>query len=258
MDNVSYYGCGPYENYSDKHHSCWIGRFNTTADEMFEDYIKPQENGSRHGCREITVENSVLGLKVEKLNKMLAFNLSHYTQEELTQKTHNYQLEKSEYMVTLSAADYIKEENSVKVTVSVETEDGYRFLAEKTVEILDEHVGGTATCTDKAKCEICGAEYGELDANHHVHLNHVEGKKATKKAEGNKEYWYCEACSKYFADAHAAKEIKKADTVIAKLKDNSKSAKTGDSNNLALWFVLLGISGCALTSTSVLKKKRKK
>ena len=99
MDNVSYYGCGPYENYSDKHHSCWIGRFNTTADEMFEDYIKPQENGSRHGCREITVENSVLGLKVEKLNKTLAFNLSHYTQEELTQKTHNYQLEKSEYTV---------------------------------------------------------------------------------------------------------------------------------------------------------------
>lgn len=99
MDNVSYYGCGPYENYSDKHHSCWIGRFNTTADEMFEDYIKPQENGSRHGCHEITVENSVLGLKVEKLNKTLAFNLSHYTQEELTQKTHNYQLEKSEYTV---------------------------------------------------------------------------------------------------------------------------------------------------------------
>ena len=167
-------------------------------------------------------------------------------------------LEKGEYIVTLSAADYIKEENSVKVTVSVETEDGYRFLAEKTVEILDEHVGGTATCTDKAKCEICGAEYGELDANNHVHLKHVEGKKATKKAEGNKEYWYCKECGKYFADAKATKEIKKADTVIAKLKDNSKSAKTGDSNNLALWFVLLGISGCALTSTSVLKKKRKK
>ena len=89
MDNVSYYGCGPYENYSDKHHSCWTGRFNTTADEMFEDYIKPQEKGSRHGCREIMLENSVLGLKVEKLNKTLAFNLSHYTQEELTQKTHN-------------------------------------------------------------------------------------------------------------------------------------------------------------------------
>ena len=167
-------------------------------------------------------------------------------------------LEKGKYIVTLSTADYIKEENSVKVTVSVETEDGYRFLAEKTVEILDEHVGGTATCTDKAKCKICGAEYGELDANNHVHLKHVEGKKATKKAEGSKEYWYCEACGKYFADAKAAKEIKKADTVIAKLKDNSKSAKTGDSNNLALWFVLLGISGCALTSTSVLKKKRRK
>ena len=40
---------------------------------------------------------------------------------------------------------------------------------------LTEHTGGKATCKDKAKCEVCGAEYGELDAKNHTDLKALSG-----------------------------------------------------------------------------------
>ena len=79
------------------------------------------------------------------------------------------------------------------------------------------HNGGKATCTQNAVCEICKASYGSPDKNNHTDLKHIDEKAATAAEEGNKEYWYCEGCGKYFSDAAATKEITKADTVTAKL-----------------------------------------
>ncbi len=122
---------------------------------------------------------------------------------------------------------------------------------------LIEHTGGKATCKDKAKCEICGAEYGELDPKNHTNLKHFPAKAATKTTEGNIEYWYCEGCGKYFSDKGGTKEIKKADTVTAKLKDDSKSPQTGDTSNLALWLALLFVSGCVAIGTTAVSRKKK-
>ena len=122
---------------------------------------------------------------------------------------------------------------------------------------LTEHTGGKATCKDKAKCEVCGAEYGELDAKNHTNLKHFPETAATKTTEGNIEYWYCEGCGKYFSDKGGTKEIKKADTVTAKLKDDSKSPQTGDTSNLALWLSLLFVSGCAAIGTTAVSRKKK-
>ena len=122
---------------------------------------------------------------------------------------------------------------------------------------LTEHTGGKATCKDKAKCEVCGAEYGELDAKNHTNLKHFPATAATKTTEGNIEYWYCEGCGKYFSDKDGTKEIKKADTVTAKLKDDSKSPQTGDTSNLALWIALLFVSGGAAIGTTVVSRKKK-
>ena len=122
---------------------------------------------------------------------------------------------------------------------------------------LTEHTGGKATCMDKAKCEVCGAEYGELDPKNHTNLKHFPAKAATKTTEGNIEYWYCEGCGKYFSDKDGTKEIKKADTVTVKLKDDSKSPQTGDNFNLALWLSLLLVSGGAAISTTVVSRKKK-
>ena len=120
-----------------------------------------------------------------------------------------------------------------------------------------EHTGGKATCKDKAMCEVCGAEYGELDAKNHTDLKHFPATAATKTTEGNIEYWYCEGCGKYYSDKDGTKEIKKADTVTAKLKDDSKSPQTGDTSNLALWIALLFISGGAAIGTTVVSRKKK-
>ena len=130
---------------------------------------------------------------------------------------------------------------------------------------LTEHTGGKATCKDKAKCEFCGEGYGELNANNHSGLKHIDAKAATKDAEGNIEYWYCNGCGKYYSDKDGTKEIKKADTVTAKLKDDSKSPQTGDSkspqtgdsSNFALWLALLFISGGAAIGTTVVSRKKK-
>jgi len=126
--------------------------------------------------------------------------------------------------------------------------------AEMTVTVNDGHTGGTATCTEKAVCEVCGKAYGEPDPKNHTDLMHIPAKAATEDAEGNIEHWYCEGCGKYYSDKDGTKEIKKADTVTAKLP---KSPKTGDNSNLALWIALLFISGGALIGTTVTEKKKK-
>lgn len=77
--------------------------------------------------------------------------------------------------------------------------------------------GGTATCIAKAVCEICKESYGSPNPNSHADLKHIDAKAATAAEEGNIAYWYCGGCGKYFADAAAAREITRADTVTAKL-----------------------------------------
>ena len=163
------------------------------------------------------------------------------------------------YSGIIKVSAYPAEETSFKLIVSAKTADGFEFSAEKTVAIQNEHAGGTATCKDKAICEVCGESYGELNANNHTDLKHIEAKAATKTAEGNTEYWYCEDCNKYFADKNGNKEITKADTVTAKLpEEKPTSPKTGDTSNLALWIALLFVSGGAAISTTVVSRKKKR
>ena len=83
--------------------------------------------------------------------------------------------------------------------------------------------GGKATCKDKAVCEICKESYGSLDPNNHTDLKHIDAKAATAAAEGNIEYWYCEACEKYFSDADAQNEITQAQTVIPKRQSSGSN-----------------------------------
>ena len=125
--------------------------------------------------------------------------------------------------------------------------------AEMTVTVNDGHTGGKATCTERAVCEICGKAFGDLDGNHHANLKHIDAKAATKTAGGNIEYWYCEDCDKYFADAAATKEIKQADTVTAKLSGVAKSPQTGGDSGVATVLLLSGGAFICLVSR---RKKR--
>ena len=115
--------------------------------------------------------------------------------------------------------------------------------------------GGNATCTEKPICEICKGAYGKLDPKNHTDLMHISAKAATEDVEGNIEYWYCGGCDKYYSDKDGINEIKKADTVTARIKGNFKSPRTGNASDLALWISLLFVSGGACTA---IKAKRKK
>ena len=95
----------------------------------------------------------------------------------------------------------------------------------KTCNYACKHSGGTATCKEKAVCAICGIRYGEPDWKNHSNLKRSKAQAATITKEGNIEYWYCDGCNKYYSDKNAAKEIRKADTVIAKLKSDPNDQK---------------------------------
>lgn len=101
MADAEYYGYGPYESYSDKHLASYVGCFKSSVADMHEDYIKPQENGSHYGCKYAKLSSPANSLEVYG---KFSFNASEYTQEELTRKRHNFELEKSG--MTVLCLDY--------------------------------------------------------------------------------------------------------------------------------------------------------
>lgn len=156
----------------------------------------------------------------------------------------------------------------------------------KTCNYACKHSGGTATCKEKAVCAICGIRYGEPDWKNHSNLKRSKAQAATTTKEGNIEYWYCDGCNKYYSDKNAAKEIRKADTVIAKLKSDpndqkkttdknamtdttntaqgqestqisNSNPKTGDNSSITLWLALLLISSGTAVGVTVYEKKKK-
>lgn len=103
LESASYYGMGPQESYCDKHRASSHGLYHAKVADLHEDYIKPQENGSHYDCDYVLLANNQFGLAAVSENTF-SFNASVYTQEELEEKMHNYQLEKSNS--TILCLDY--------------------------------------------------------------------------------------------------------------------------------------------------------
>ena len=93
MEQVRYFGYGPFESYIDKRRASVKHLFATTVTGEHEDYLMPQENGSHYDCTCLQVEDAVCGLMVT--GESVSFNASHYTPEELTCKMHSFELEQS-------------------------------------------------------------------------------------------------------------------------------------------------------------------
>ena len=125
-------------------------------------------------------------------------------------------IENNELFGIVPVTEYEPSENNFKVYAGAKTAEGFEFFVSKTVQIQKEHAGGVATCVELAICDTCGKHYGELDSTNH-NLEKIAAKAATVTETGNKEYWHCKDCGKYFADENGTNEIKLADTVIAKL-----------------------------------------
>ena len=91
--NVTYFGIGPEESYIDKKRAGSHGVYSAAVEEMHEDYLRPQENGSHTDCDYVKVSNGDQSIYAVG-EKTFSFNASVYTQEELTNKAHSYELEK--------------------------------------------------------------------------------------------------------------------------------------------------------------------
>ena len=103
FQQTEYFGYGETESYADKHHSSKLGFYYTTPQENHVDYLKPQENGSHWGCSLVKVrsKNHEFFITAEQ---PFSFNISPYSQEELSAKKHNDELTESDN--TILCIDY--------------------------------------------------------------------------------------------------------------------------------------------------------
>lgn len=132
MQNINYIGMGPYESYIDKHHASWHGSFSASIDEMHEDYIMPQENGSHFDCSYVQISAPGANDGADRTSHSIAvtsavpfsMNASPYTAEELTNAAHNYELPESNKSVL--CIDY-RQNGIGSNSCGPELDEKYRF-----------------------------------------------------------------------------------------------------------------------------------
>ena len=79
LNQVSWYGRGPHENYWDRQKSAFVGSYSMAVEEMYEPYIRPQENGYRTDVRRMSLTNAS-GKGIEFLGQPhFCFSALHYT-----------------------------------------------------------------------------------------------------------------------------------------------------------------------------------
>ncbi len=104
-------------------------------------------------------------------------------------------------------------------------------LCDICAETLSNHTGGEATCTAKAECEYCGAEYGELDSSNHTGGTEIRGAKdATCTEEGYTGDTYCIGCGEKIS---AGTAIKMSAHNLEKI--SAKDATVTETGNTEYW-----------------------
>ncbi|MCQ2492918.1 MAG: beta-galactosidase small subunit, partial [Lachnospiraceae bacterium] len=98
FDCVTYCGMGPFESYVDKHRASYHGIFCEKIEDLHEDYLMPQENGSHYDCDFVEVMGGEQKLSI-CCDEPFSFNASYYSEQELTKKKHAFELEKSEGVI---------------------------------------------------------------------------------------------------------------------------------------------------------------
>ncbi len=131
-------------------------------------------------------------------------------------------------------------------------------MCEACGQTISGHTGGTATCTAKAVCSVCGKSYGAVDTANHD-LKHTAAKEPGAFVTGRIEYWTCRICGKYFADAGGAKEISRDDIIIPRLGTAADSE--GGKASPATFDAGIGASAVtavtSLAGLALLRRKRR-
>ena len=98
LQNVSYHGRGPDENYGDSKNSNIIGRYFTDVDRMFENYPFPQDNGNRQDCNWLSMTNNIGNGIFIISEKTFNFSAWNYTKENIHSSQHTNELKKSSHI----------------------------------------------------------------------------------------------------------------------------------------------------------------
>lgn len=95
FDKIDYFGYGPGESYVDKRASALLGRYSQTVSKRYTACIKPQESGSHFGCTFVQLTNGEGQGFAAQSEQSFSFSALRYTQEELTNKRHHFELAQS-------------------------------------------------------------------------------------------------------------------------------------------------------------------
>ncbi|RLD08519.1 MAG: beta-galactosidase [Chlamydiae bacterium] len=88
LNQISWFGRGPYENYSDRKSSADIDLYNRSVDDLFVPYIKPQANGNHEDTRWVCfTDNKNTGLMITA-SQLFSFSALYYTDNELAAVRH--------------------------------------------------------------------------------------------------------------------------------------------------------------------------
>jgi len=78
MENLSYYGRGPWENYSDRNMSSLLGIYKSKVRDQYVPYTRPQENGYKTDLRWLTLTDTEgKGIRIEGLQPICASALQN-------------------------------------------------------------------------------------------------------------------------------------------------------------------------------------
>lgn len=93
MDNISWYGRGPGEDYPDRQSATSIGRWKSTVAEQYFHYARPQDGGNHSDTYELTItDKKGHGYKITALDKPFVFSALPYSVEQLTTTAHDCDL----------------------------------------------------------------------------------------------------------------------------------------------------------------------
>ncbi len=98
VDQVAWYGRGPFETYWDRKSGGEIGIYESTVDGMPFDYVRSQDNGNRSDVRWFAIsDESGTGLKIEAIGEPVNFSVLPYTLDDLMQAKHPHDLPRREF-----------------------------------------------------------------------------------------------------------------------------------------------------------------
>ncbi|MEN8828929.1 MAG: glycoside hydrolase family 2 TIM barrel-domain containing protein [Lentimonas sp.] len=96
LENMQWYGRGPYETYNDRNYEL-VGLFGGTVDEQWVDYSRPQENGNKTDVRWTRfTDASGNGLQFETLAQPVSVGARHYSDATMEASKYSFEMERAD------------------------------------------------------------------------------------------------------------------------------------------------------------------